>query len=157
MTLVFYSFQLQNTQKRYFFSKNETTFVFFTKVCNKTNIRALISKTKIVFLRFQPRKSQLSHFMYQIQTTLFFFTKFSNQTNWRGAGFRYDNIFFTFQPRKTQMKHFLFQIQMFLFFFFFFCTILQIDKFKAFDFKYDNSFLKFLAPKYPNNAFLVSE
>ena len=37
----------------------------------------------------------------------------------------------------------------------FFRKILQIDNFEDADFKYDNSFLKFLPKKYPNQAFLV--
>ena len=37
----------------------------------------------------------------------------------------------------------------------FFRKILQIDKFKGADFKYDNSFLKILAQNYPRKTFLV--
>ena len=37
----------------------------------------------------------------------------------------------------------------------FFAKILQIDKFEGADFRYDNSFLKILAQKYQNKAFLV--
>ena len=35
--------------------------------------------------------------------------------------------------------------------------ISEIDKFEAVDFKYDNKFLKILALKYPNKAFLFPE
>ena len=40
---------------------------------------------------------------------------------------------------------------------FFFCKIFQLDKFEGADFKYENSFLKILAPpkKKPDKAFLV--
>ena len=37
----------------------------------------------------------------------------------------------------------------------FFREILQLDKFEVADFRYDNCFLKMLAQKYPNKAFLV--
>ena len=37
----------------------------------------------------------------------------------------------------------------------FFRKILQIDKFEGADFKYDNNYLKIMAQKYTNKAFLV--
>ena len=37
----------------------------------------------------------------------------------------------------------------------FFCETLQIEKLEDADFKYDNSFFKILAQKYPNKAFWV--
>ena len=37
----------------------------------------------------------------------------------------------------------------------FFAKFLQSDKFENADFKYDNSFFKILAQKYPNKVFLV--
>ena len=49
-------------------------------------------------------------------------------------------IFLKFQPKNTQIRHFWSQIQTFSFF----PEILQFDKFKGADFKYDNRFLKFL-------------
>ena len=37
----------------------------------------------------------------------------------------------------------------------FFHKILQIDKYEGADFKYDNNYLKILAQKFTNKAFLV--
>ena len=54
----------------------------------------------------------------------------------------------------AQIRHFWSQIETV---WIFFRKILQMDKFESADFKYDNSFLKILAPKHPNKAFLVPD
>ena len=80
-----------------------------------------------------------------------FFRNFSSQTNSRVLISNTEIVFFRFQTSKSQIRHFWSQIQTY----FVFCKTWQIDRFEAVDFKYDNSFLKILPPKYPNKGFLV--
>ena len=82
--------------------------------------------------------------------TLNSLTKSSNQTNSRML---ISNITIVFQiaAQNTQIRHFCFQIQELSFFH----GTLQLDKFEEADFKYDNSFFKFPAQRYPNKVFLV--
>ena len=63
-------------------------------------------------------------------------------------------IIFKILAENAQIRHFWSQIETV---WIFFRKILQMDKFESADFKYDNSFLKILAPKHPNKAFLVPD
>ena len=80
-----------------------------------------------------------------------FFTKFYYYTNSKVLISNTTNSFLKFQPKNTQITHFWSQIQAFSLFH----DILQLDKFKGADFKYDNNFFKILASKYPKTAFLL--
>ena len=63
-------------------------------------------------------------------------------------------IIFKILAENAQIRHFWSQIETV---WIFFRKILQMDKFESADFKYDNSFLKILAQKHPNKAFLIPD
>ena len=104
---------------------------------------------KIVF-KFQPKNTQIRHFWSHI-LAFSFFDEILHLDQFEGADFKYDKIVFKCQHNNTQIRPYWSQISAFLYFF----EILQLDKFKGADFKSHNSFLKILAQKYPNKAFLV--
>ena len=155
---IVFKFQPQNTQIGHFWSEVRD-FCFFVKFCKQKNLRVLILNITIVFLQFFPKNTQIRHFWSQIQG-LMCFRKILQLEKLQGADFKYDNSIFkilaqkyinkAFLVKNMQISHFCSQIQAFLFF----RDILQLDKFEGADFKYGNSF-QILAPKYPNQAFLV--
>ena len=95
----------------------------------------------------------LSNFRPEIPKSSIFVPKFKLffSQNSKGADFKYDNFFSISSPKISQTRIFGPKFSLF----FFFCKILEIDKFQAADIKYDNIVSKFLAQKYINEVFLV--
>ena len=132
---------------------NLDIFVFFAKFSNHANPRVLISNMTIFSLKILVQKYLIKVFLVpNLAIFVFFFLQNFAFRQIRLCWFQIWQYFFKkFQLKNTQIRHFWCQIQPF----WFFCEILQLDKFKGADFNYGNSFFKIPAQKYPNKAFLV--
>ena len=139
-------------------------FHYFTIFCNSTNSRLLISNLTIVFWKFLPWKypikaflvknTQIKYFWCQISAFLFLH-QILQLDKFKGADFKYDKNFFkslakiypnkAFLVKNVQIRHFWSQILTFLFLH----KILQLDKLKGADLKYDKSFFLNSSPKIP--------
>ena len=123
-------------------------------------MKELISNLIKVFLKILAQKYPNKAFLVP-NLGICPFRKILQLDKFEAADFKYDNSIFkilaqkylskAFLVKNIQRKHFLPKIFAFLFFH----KILQLDRFKGADFKYDNSFSNIIAHKYPNKAFWV--
>ena len=112
MTIVFFfKFLPKNSKIRHFWSKIQKNvifgpkfrqFGFFTKFCNRTNSKVLISNMTKVFFKFQPKNTLIRHFWSQIQA-FSLFHEILQLDKFKGADFKYGNIIFKFQSQNTEI------------------------------------------------------
>ena len=150
MTVVFLKLQLKNSQISHFWSQTQI-FLFFHKFLQLYKFESADFKYennsfKIVaenykVMGFLMKNTQITYFCAKFRHFCFC-AKFYSQTNWRKL-ISNITIFFSNSSPKYQIKNFQFQIQSLLFLH----KILQLDKFKSFDLKHDNS--------QPNKRFFV--
>ena len=113
--------------------------MFWTKLCNSTNSKVLISNLKKIFFKFWPKskvflsKSKIKHFWSQVESS-FVLNETLQFHKFEGADFKYDNSFLKIAARKYTNKTILISNLKF----FCFC-----ETFKSADFKYVNSFFFF--------------
>ena len=124
-------------------------FYFYTKLCNKTISRELISNMTILFSKSSSKIPELRFFGCKFKD-FYFSTNFYCKANSRKLISNMRIFVFKFQPKNTQISHFWSQILTF-----FFRKILLLGKSEGADLKYGNSMLKTLSQKYQNKAFLI--
>ena len=82
-------------------------FYFCTKLCNKTNSRALISNITMVFLNCCPKQPIKAFLVSNLR--IFIFGKLCNQTNSRAliSNMTMDFFYNVYQLKNTRIKDFL--------------------------------------------------
>ena len=146
MTIVFFKFQLKNTQIRHFCPQIQT-FLFFCEILKLAKLEGADFKCDNSFLKFQLKNTQIKYIWSQIWTFLFF-RKLLQSDKFEGADFKYSNSYF-FQVLAQKYLNNVFLIPNLGISIFH--KLLQLDKFEGTDFKY----VQVRAQKYANLAFLV--
>ena len=138
-----FKFQLKNTLITYF-GPRFRDFYFYTKLCNKTISRELISNMTILFSNSSPKRPELRFFGCKFKD-FYFSTSFYCKANSRKLISNMRIFVFKFQPKNTQISHFWSQILTF-----FLSQNFAIRKIRGCWFKIWQYMLKTLSQKYQN-------
>ena len=82
-------------------------FRFFTKFCNQTNSRVLISNMRILFLKLMPKNTKIRLFGQNYPNLGIFFRKNLQFDKFDGVDFKYGNSFLKILAQKYPHKAFL--------------------------------------------------
>ena len=124
-------------------------FCFFTKVCNQTNLRVLISNMSIVFSNSSPKIRKSDVFGYNFKD-FYFCTKLCNNAHSRALISNTTMVFQNCCPKQLIKASLVPKLKIFIFY-----QTLQLDKFEGFDFKYDNGFFEFQPENTQLKNFLI--
>ena len=136
-TIIFFIILACGYPNEAFSVANLGIFTLFHEVLQLDKSKGADFKYDNIVLKFQLKNTQVRYF--GPKSSFFcFFMKLCNQTNSSLPIPNMATAFLKFQLKNTKMRHFQLQIQIFLLFH----GILQLDKFKEDDLKYDNIVFK---------------